>query len=55
MAKYQLNIKTLQGYIIKPIVDKYDLNEGLISFLDPKDNTYKSFPISSCEIVVISK
>jgi hypothetical protein len=52
--KYQLAIKTINGNIIKVVVDKYSIKDGMISFFDPKFQCTKSFPISNCEIVVIS-
>ena len=48
MAK--INIKTLQGNILRIEVNEYAIKGGMVCFTDPKTSEKKQFPVSSCEI-----
>lgn len=51
---YKLIIKTLDGNIIRPIVETYSVEEGFVIFKDQKDNnSEKRFPVNNVEIQVL--
>lgn len=52
--KYRLNIKALQGNILTFHINEYTIREGLIEFLDLKENVIKKFPITNVEITQIN-
>ena len=51
LGKFKIKVKTLEGVILVfRNVTSYDIDEGLITFIDSKTGIQKIFPTSSTEI-----
>jgi len=51
LISYRITIKSLRGDLLTYVnVESYSIDDGMITFKNSKDDTLKSFPVSSCEI-----
>lgn len=48
--RYKITIKTHQGNIITFKTEDYNIEGGLITFVDSISNRLKGFPVTNCEI-----